>query len=123
MSTDDDYEPDDHSRYRYRTVSWEGEILRLRDEGYRISFQVLTPQVRNIDPREWFDWANFRNCELPGPAYLIADLLMTPSDPVPKPAVVSQPAVPDALDANVFLSLTASILIVDDTVFETLIHK
>lgn len=60
---------DDHNRYRYRHLPGHDPI-RLRDDGYRIEFQMIGTDG------EWLPWAEYKSCPYLGPASKIADALM-----------------------------------------------
>lgn len=65
--------------YYYTLIDANGHRIRLRDDGYRIHFQLLDAGIlyaQNVDPNEWILWAEYKQCDLPGPARRIADVLM-----------------------------------------------
>lgn len=58
------------------TVRLGRDVLRVQLDPYgRLYFQVRTPEVVSVDPNEWYCWAEWKQCELPGPAHRIADFL------------------------------------------------
>jgi hypothetical protein len=68
-------------RYRYRTIEDKyGRKILMRDDGYRIDFRMPDGGT-NIDPEEWYSWAEYKQCDLPGPSADIADALMKSPDP------------------------------------------
>ena len=67
----------DMERYRYRTmIDSKGQKIELRDDGYRIHFRLPDTISSNVDPGEWILWADYKQCELPGPGSEIAGALM-----------------------------------------------
>jgi hypothetical protein len=63
-------------RYRYRVLATLRHTLLLRDDGFRIWFLILAPELADPEQFEWFLWADYKQCDLPGPAEEIADALM-----------------------------------------------
>lgn len=62
---------------RYRILETKDVTLLLKDDGYRIAFLILSPEAARGTPHhEWEPWAEYKQCNLPGPAALIAELLM-----------------------------------------------
>jgi hypothetical protein len=52
------------------------DVLQVRFDPYgRLRFQVRTPGVKNINPREWFLWAEWKHCDLQGASDGIEALL------------------------------------------------
>lgn len=49
--------------------------LLLRDDGYRVHFMIVAPE-ENSEVGKWELWAEYKQCDLPGPAAMIADHLM-----------------------------------------------
>ena len=67
--------------YRTKTFrSEDGELIELRDDGFRIHFRIVETTAINVDTSEVFLWADYKQCELVGPAIAIANLLMQGSE-------------------------------------------
>jgi len=68
------------STRRYRILYYEKYTLLLRDDGYRIHMMILEPQD-NSAVGEWVLWADYKQCEIPFIAELVATTLMTGEPP------------------------------------------
>lgn len=65
------------SRYQYRVIEGKDTTLILRDDGHRIWFKILDPTpMPEAQTPEWVLWADYKQCEFPGPAEQIAAVLM-----------------------------------------------
>ena len=66
--------------HRYKVIETEKLSLVLRDDGCRISFLVLNDDIRagneELHKAGWIMWAEYKQCDLPGPTGVIADHFM-----------------------------------------------
>jgi hypothetical protein len=69
------------NRYRVLEVNGRGPnggraTLLLRDDGYRIAVCWLEGGPENVEPLKWLLWAEYKTCDIPAIAEMVADALM-----------------------------------------------
>lgn len=84
---------------KIREWSGQEEILKLTDDGYRITFAWVSGGPVDAADYDGELWASYKQCDLPGPAASIADYLMTPRPQTVASALSSsQPVMEEAKD-------------------------